>query len=83
MCHLLELQATLDESNPFDSQKFPMKGHSWHPVPLLVHSKRALPVEQASSTERGFIYGNIGTVRGDDLMPLLLAHVDRLDKFGA
>ena len=60
-----------------------MKEHSWHPVPLLVHSTRALPVAGLRFTERGCIDGDIGTIRGVDLMPLLLAHADRLDKYGA
>jgi 2,3-bisphosphoglycerate-independent phosphoglycerate mutase len=60
-----------------------MAQHSWHPVPLLVHSRRVLPVEGVPFTERGCIYGDIGTIRGQELMPLLLAHADRLDKFGA
>lgn len=60
-----------------------MKEHSWHAVPLLVHSKRALPVEGVSFHDRGCVYGDIGTIRGHELMPLLMAHADRLDKFGA
>ena len=60
-----------------------MKEHSWHPVPLLVHSSRALPVEGLRFTERGGLYGDIGTIRGPELMPVLLAHADRLDKYGA
>ncbi|MEC9475397.1 MAG: 2,3-bisphosphoglycerate-independent phosphoglycerate mutase [Planctomycetota bacterium] len=60
-----------------------MKEHSWHPVPLLVHSQRALPVGGVPFHDRGCVYGDIGTIRGPELMPLLLAHADRLDKYGA
>ena len=60
-----------------------MKEHSWHPVPLLVHSKRALPNLESTFGERVCLHGDIGTIRGPELMPLLLAHADRLDKFGA
>jgi len=60
-----------------------MKEHSWHPVPLLVHSKRALPNPESTFGERACLHGDIGTLRGPELMPLLLAHADRLDKFGA
>ena len=60
-----------------------MKEHSWHPVPLLVHSERVLPVAGVPFHDRGCLYGDIGTIRGPELMPLLLAHADRLDKYGA
>lgn len=60
-----------------------MKEHSWHPVPLLVHSERVLPVAGVPFHDRGCLYGDIGTIRGPELMPLLMAHADRLDKYGA
>ena len=59
------------------------KEHSWHPVPLIVHSKFAIPVSEVSFDERGVLKGDLGTIRGPELMPLLLAHADRLDKYGA
>jgi len=82
-CHLLDEQVTLDESNQFDSKEFSMKEHSWLLLPLLVHSTSALPVAGLRFTERGCLDGDIGTIRGPELMPLLLAHADRLDKYGA
>ena len=60
-----------------------MEEHSWHPVPLLVHSKRALPQPEATFGERACMQGDVGTIRGPELMPLLLAHANRLDKYGA
>ncbi len=60
-----------------------MGEHSWHPVPLLIHSKRALPVDNLRFTERDCLRGELGLLRGFELMPLLLAHADRLDKYGA
>ena len=59
------------------------KEHSWHPVPLLIHSKFTIPVAEASFSERGVLKGDLGVVRGPELMALLLAHAGRLDKFGA
>jgi len=60
-----------------------MKEHSWHPVPLLVSSAHGIPVEGQSFDERGVLAGDLGTIPGPQLMPLLLAHAGRLDKYGA
>ncbi len=60
-----------------------MEEHSWHPVPLLIHSKRALPIENLRFTERDCLRGEIGLIAGFELMQLLMAHADRLDKYGA
>jgi len=57
--------------------------HSWHPVPLLIRSERSIPVEGTTFDERGVLRGDLGTIRGPELLPLLLAHAGRLDKFGA
>lgn len=59
------------------------KEHSWHPVPLIVHSRRCIPVEGTTFDERGVLRGDLGTIHGPELLPLLLAHAGRLDKFGA
>jgi 2,3-bisphosphoglycerate-independent phosphoglycerate mutase len=60
----------------------PLKGHSWHPVPLLLLTKTGekdgLPFH-----EKNCLLGSIGTMYSKDLMPLLLAHALRLDKYGA
>ncbi|MGA1780567.1 MAG: 2,3-bisphosphoglycerate-independent phosphoglycerate mutase [Planctomycetota bacterium] len=59
------------------------KEHSWHPVPLLIHSRYAIPVPEVTFDERGVLRGDLGVVRGPELMALLLAHADRLAKYGA
>lgn len=56
--------------------------HSWHHVPVLLASKWARP----TAPEFGEAFcrlGDLGTVRGMDLMSLALAHAGRLEKFGA
>lgn len=61
-----------------------LKGHSWHPVPVLLSSKncRADTVEQFG--ERACLNGGLGNrLPAIDLMPLALAHAQRLDKYGA
>lgn len=70
---------TGDHSTPV-----PMRSHSWHPVPLLLWSaKNALPDGQTRFGECYCAQGGLGTLPATDLMPLLLAHAGRLEKFGA
>lgn len=59
------------------------KAHSWHPVPVLLWSKWCRPDNAARFTERECRYGNIGRIRAAELMPLIMAHAERLTKFGA
>lgn len=58
------------------------KEHSWHHVPVLVHSPWARPTAEAfgESTCR---VGDMGTLLAKDLMALVLAHGGRLVKYGA
>jgi len=59
------------------------KAHSWHPVPVLLHSKWCRPDGAPRFTERECRTGSIGHVRAAELMPLVMAHAERLTKFGA
>ncbi|MBI2878878.1 MAG: 2,3-bisphosphoglycerate-independent phosphoglycerate mutase [Candidatus Rokubacteria bacterium] len=60
-----------------------LKGHSWHPVPLLIHGPYAAPDGVGGFTERGCAGGSLGVLPSHHLMPLLLANALRLTKFGA
>ncbi len=61
-----------------------MKVHSWHPVPLLLWApKTARPDNQTTFGETSCAHGSLGTFSATSLMPLMLAHADRLEKFGA
>ncbi|MBM3314702.1 phosphoglycerate mutase [candidate division WOR-3 bacterium] len=61
-----------------------MRGHSWHPVPVLLRSKYALAEGRtARFSERACLRGNLGVIYSKQLMGLLLAHAGKLDKFGA
>lgn len=61
-----------------------MKKHSWHPVPVLLWSRYAMPEgSSAVFTERACLRGNLGVIYSRQLMGLLLAHAGKLDKFGA
>lgn len=59
-----------------------MKGHSWHPVPVLIKSPYVLGTCSAFS-ERECVQGELGMFPTVQLMPLALAHALRLKKFGA
>lgn len=73
------LAITGDHSTPV-----PMRAHSWHPVPLLLWAaQHGFPDEQTQFGERACAKGGLGTLPATDLMPLLLAHSSRLEKFGA
>lgn len=61
----------------------PMKSHSWHPVPLLLHSDRCFVDGAGEFTEAAATSGQLGTIRSSELMGLLLANAGRLAKFGA
>jgi 2,3-bisphosphoglycerate-independent phosphoglycerate mutase len=59
------------------------KGHSWHPVPTLLHSPfvRADGIQEFS--ERSCARGGLGTFPAKHVMPLALANAQRLFKFSA
>jgi len=61
----------------------PMKGHSWHPVPLLLWSETCFVDECSAFTEVAAIHGAVGTIRSSELFGLLLANAGRLAKYGA
>jgi len=70
---------TGDHSTPV-----PMRSHSWHPVPLLLWSAHhVFADEQMQFGEHNCAKGGLGTLPATDLMPLMLAHAGRLEKFGA
>lgn len=73
------LAITGDHSTPAK-----MRYHSWHPVPLLLWA----PVshrqdDQRIFGERACAHGGLGTLPSADLMPIMMAHAGRLQKFGA
>jgi 2,3-bisphosphoglycerate-independent phosphoglycerate mutase len=61
-----------------------MKSHSWHELPVLLFSKRFQRRDTVTSFgETACIQGGLGHIRHVDLMPLAMAHADRLTKYGA
>jgi 2,3-bisphosphoglycerate-independent phosphoglycerate mutase len=72
------LAVTGDHSTPAT-----LKSHSWHPVPLLLVSKWTRISRVSGFKENECAKGNIGRIPSLYLTSLLLAHAERLDKFGA
>jgi 2,3-bisphosphoglycerate-independent phosphoglycerate mutase len=61
-----------------------LRYHSWHPVPVLLHSKYCRPDGVAEFGERACLAGGLGPrIPASNLMPLALANARRLQKFGA
>jgi 2,3-bisphosphoglycerate-independent phosphoglycerate mutase len=61
----------------------PLKAHSWHPVPLLLHSDRCSRDGSTELSERAAARGELGTIPSYQLFGLLLANAGRLGKYGA
>ncbi|MDP2952303.1 MAG: phosphoglycerate mutase, partial [Chloroflexota bacterium] len=59
-----------------------LKGHSWHPVPLLISSPWCRP-DEAQFSERACARGSLGHLPATQVMPLALAHALKLTKYGA
>jgi 2,3-bisphosphoglycerate-independent phosphoglycerate mutase len=60
-----------------------MKGHSWHPVPVLIKSPYVLGGISNTFSERECVKGELGILPAFNIMPLALANAGRLKKFGA
>jgi 2,3-bisphosphoglycerate-independent phosphoglycerate mutase len=73
------LLVTADHSTPTR-----LKGHSWHPVPLLLWApETARPDAETEFAEKSCARGGLGTFPSAEMMPLALAHALRLAKYGA
>jgi len=60
-----------------------LASHSWHSVPTLLRAKSARVDAVKAFGESHCLAGGLGTFRAVDLLPLMLAHAGRLEKFGA
>jgi 2,3-bisphosphoglycerate-independent phosphoglycerate mutase len=57
--------------------------HSWHPVPVLIHSKLCRPDKIMKFSEFNCLHGGLGRFPATQLMPQVMAHAQKLGKFGA
>lgn len=60
-----------------------LKGHSWHPVPVMLHSKYCGVDTATAFSERACLSGGLGRIQASQLMALALANALKLNKFGA
>jgi 2,3-bisphosphoglycerate-independent phosphoglycerate mutase len=72
------LAVTGDHSTPAK-----MKGHSWHAVPVMIVADNCRFDGSQKFGEKECRVGELGQFKAKYLMSLLLAHADRLGKFGA
>jgi 2,3-bisphosphoglycerate-independent phosphoglycerate mutase len=60
-----------------------LKGHSWHPVPILIYSQWCRTDDVKAFSESACIFGGLGRLHATDIMPLAMANGLKLTKFGA
>jgi len=60
-----------------------LKGHSWHPVPVLLYSRWCRPDRVSQFAESACLFGGLGRFPAIQIMPLAMANALKLTKFGA
>ncbi len=60
-----------------------LKGHSWHPVPVLLYSPSCRPDNITHFSERSCLSGGLGRFPSRELILLMMAHAQKFTKFGA
>ncbi|MFH0768793.1 MAG: 2,3-bisphosphoglycerate-independent phosphoglycerate mutase [Chloroflexota bacterium] len=60
-----------------------LKGHSWHPLPVLLHSKWCRTDQVKEFSESACVLGGLGRIQATEIMPLAMANALKLAKFGA
>ena len=59
-----------------------MAGHSWHPVPFMLHSRWTGGEGVGAFDEKACAQGSVGRIPATQIMLLALAHAGKLTKFG-
>ncbi len=60
-----------------------LKGHSWHPVPVLLYAKWCRPDRVNQFSESACLSGGLGRFPATQIMTLAMANALKLTKFGA
>jgi 2,3-bisphosphoglycerate-independent phosphoglycerate mutase len=60
-----------------------LKSHSWHPVPVVLWAKTCRPDPVTEFGESQCLRGGLGHFQAMYLLPLAMAHAQRLAKYGA
>ena len=80
---LLELKPEVIVVTGDHSTPAMLKGHSWHPVPVLLYSQWCRSDDVKEFSESACISGGLGRLHATDIMPLAMANALKLTKFGA
>jgi len=60
-----------------------LKGHSWHPVPVLLYGRYCRPDRVKGFSESAAVSGGLGRIAATSIMPLAMANALKLTKYGA
>ncbi|MFC2060303.1 phosphoglycerate mutase, partial [Chloroflexota bacterium] len=60
-----------------------LKGHSWHPAPILLYSKWCRFDRGGGFSESACVSGGLGRFPATQVMPLAMANALKLNKYGA
>ena len=60
-----------------------LRGHSWHPVPVLICAKYCRTDAVITFSESAFLAGGLGRIQSTQIMALAMANAQKLTKFGA
>jgi len=60
-----------------------LKGHSWHPVPVLIYARYCRQDKVTEFAESACLSGGLGRLPATQIMPLAMANALKLSKFGA
>ncbi|HUJ09442.1 MAG TPA: 2,3-bisphosphoglycerate-independent phosphoglycerate mutase [Verrucomicrobiae bacterium] len=80
---LLDAKPTVVAITGDHSTPVPVKGHSWHPQPVMISGEIAGWDGQDRFTERTANLGSLGVFEAKYLIRFMQANARRLDKFGA
>ena len=72
------LTITADHSTPV-----PMKSHSWHPQPVMIHGPVSGSDKLDHFSETNANHGSLGIFKSQHLIRLMMANARLFDKFGA
>ena len=72
------LVVTGDHSTPAK-----LRAHSWHPVPVVLLGELNRPDSVEKFSEPACFHGGLGHIPARSILPLMLAHGQRLAKYGA
>ncbi len=80
---LLELKPEVLVITGDHSTPAKMKRHTWHTVPVLLAADSARFGKATKFGESACLTGTLGPIHHVDILPLALAHAERLGKYGA